>query len=171
MPAEFGGNMDAPEVSKGNTLYLPVSVAGAHTFPKVGFATDIVPLLTKNGCNAGACHGAAAGQNGFKLSLRGYDPAADYEQIRNALSCAGFELYELSNWARPGFQSAHNLTYWRNSEYLGLGAGGAGNGIRRGPQPGRRQMETDGPDVHLGGDRPTPGEEARLLEREAMKPA
>src|SRR5262249_23290888 len=38
-------------------------------------------VLSKVGCNSGACHGAAAGQNGFRLSLRGFDPELDYEQI------------------------------------------------------------------------------------------
>src|SRR5262245_58715737 len=45
------------------------------------FRTDILPRLTKAGCNAGACHGAATGQGGFKLSLLGYDPEEDYERI------------------------------------------------------------------------------------------
>ena len=45
------------------------------------FRTGILPLLTKAGCNAGACHGAATGQAGFKLSLLGYDPEEDYERI------------------------------------------------------------------------------------------
>ncbi|HWB06572.1 MAG TPA: DUF1553 domain-containing protein [Verrucomicrobiales bacterium] len=45
------------------------------------FRTDILPILTKSGCNAGACHGAATGQGGFKLSLLGYDPEEDYERI------------------------------------------------------------------------------------------
>ena len=42
------------------------------------FRNHVVPVLTKTGCNMGACHGAAAGKNGFKLTLRGYDPMADY---------------------------------------------------------------------------------------------
>ncbi|HEX4122356.1 MAG TPA: DUF1549 and DUF1553 domain-containing protein [Verrucomicrobiae bacterium] len=42
------------------------------------FRNDVQPVLAKSGCNAGACHGAAAGQNGFKLSLRGYDNEGDY---------------------------------------------------------------------------------------------
>ncbi len=42
------------------------------------FATDIVPLLTRAGCNGGGCHGKADGQNGFHLSLFGYDPEGDY---------------------------------------------------------------------------------------------
>ncbi|MEY2428749.1 MAG: hypothetical protein QOJ40_1634, partial [Verrucomicrobiota bacterium] len=42
------------------------------------FRNHVQPVLAKNGCSAGACHGAAAGQNGFKLSLRGYDDEGDY---------------------------------------------------------------------------------------------
>lgn len=42
------------------------------------FRNDVLPVMTKMGCNSGPCHGAAAGKNGFKLTLRGYDPEADY---------------------------------------------------------------------------------------------
>ena len=42
------------------------------------FRNDVLPVMTKVGCNSGPCHGAAAGKNGFKLTLRGYDPVADY---------------------------------------------------------------------------------------------
>ncbi len=42
------------------------------------FRNDVIPVMTKVGCNQGACHGAAAGKNGFKLTLRGYDPEIDY---------------------------------------------------------------------------------------------
>src|SRR5439155_21884482 len=42
------------------------------------FRNDIIPLLTKIGCNSGACHGALAGKGGFKLSLRGYAPSLDH---------------------------------------------------------------------------------------------
>jgi hypothetical protein len=45
------------------------------------FRNDIVPLLTRHGCNAGGCHGKASGQNGFKLSLFGFDPAFDYNAL------------------------------------------------------------------------------------------
>ncbi len=50
------------------------------------FRNHIQPVLAKNGCSAGACHGAAAGQNGFKLSLRGFDDEGDYLTLtRSAL--------------------------------------------------------------------------------------
>ena len=45
------------------------------------FRNHVIPVLTKLGCNSGACHGAAAGKNGFKLTLRGYDPEVDYTSI------------------------------------------------------------------------------------------
>src|SRR5437868_15373449 len=50
------------------------------------FGEDIVPVLTRSGCNTGGCHGKADGQNGFHLSLFGYDPAGDYQAMtREAL--------------------------------------------------------------------------------------
>ncbi|MFM8274892.1 MAG: DUF1549 domain-containing protein [Gemmata sp.] len=45
------------------------------------FANEVMPLLTKAGCNQGACHGKGAGQNGFRLSLRGFAPDQDYKWI------------------------------------------------------------------------------------------
>ncbi|MSV28321.1 MAG: DUF1549 domain-containing protein [Bryobacterales bacterium] len=45
------------------------------------FNADVMPVLTKYGCNGGSCHGALNGKNGFKLSLFGYEPDADYEMI------------------------------------------------------------------------------------------
>src|SRR5688572_3521648 len=66
---------------------LLAAIAGARagevreTPSPVSFRNEIQPVLTKMGCNSGACHGAAAGKNGFSLTLRGYDPAADYDAI------------------------------------------------------------------------------------------
>jgi uncharacterized protein DUF1549/uncharacterized protein DUF1553 len=51
------------------------------------FRNDVLPVMTKVGCNSGPCHGALAGKNGFKLTLRGYDPEADYYTLtRQALA-------------------------------------------------------------------------------------
>jgi Protein of unknown function (DUF1549) len=60
---------------------VPVTVAGFENYPAVHFSNDVVPLLSKLGCNSGGCHGKATGQNGFKLSVFGYDPAADYSAL------------------------------------------------------------------------------------------
>jgi len=48
---------------------------------RIDFDHDVIPVLNKAGCNTGACHGAAIGRGGFKLSLYGSDPAADYRAI------------------------------------------------------------------------------------------
>jgi hypothetical protein len=45
------------------------------------FKQHVIPVLTKMGCNQGACHGALAGKGGFKLTLRGYDPELDYDVL------------------------------------------------------------------------------------------
>jgi hypothetical protein len=45
------------------------------------FKNHVIPVMTKMGCNQGACHGALAGKNGFKLTLRGYDPDVDYDTL------------------------------------------------------------------------------------------
>ncbi len=58
-----------------------VLVEGCDEEHIISFANEIQPMLTKIGCNAGACHGAAAGKNGFKLSLRGYDHPTDYNVL------------------------------------------------------------------------------------------
>ena len=55
--------------------------AADNAQPPVTFLRDVAPILNKVGCTAGACHGAAKGKNGFKLSLRGYDPRFDYESL------------------------------------------------------------------------------------------
>jgi oxygen-independent coproporphyrinogen-3 oxidase len=52
------------------------------------------------------------------------DEMADfYEMAQEKLGAAGYHHYEISNWAKPGFESKHNLKYWRREAYLGFGAG------------------------------------------------
>lgn len=60
------------------------------------------------------------------------EEAVMYERIISRLCDAGYIQYEISNFARPGFESKHNITYWRNQSYYGLGAGAHGyvRGIR-----------------------------------------
>ena len=54
-------------------------VVGKNATPS--FLNDVVPILTRQGCNQGACHGKGVGQNGFRLSLRGYAPENDHRWI------------------------------------------------------------------------------------------
>ena len=78
------------------------------------------------------------------------DVAADqYELACRRLGEAGFDHYEISNWARPGRECRHNVVYWRNEPYLGLGAGahGMAGGYRyqvvRQPRAYIRRMESE----------------------------
>ena len=60
---------------------LPSMAAADEAKVAPSFANDVVPVLSRLGCNSGACHGKLAGQNGFKLSLRGFAPELDYTSI------------------------------------------------------------------------------------------
>src|SRR5579862_5307896 len=70
LAAILHGRADAPVIVKAIQLDQPIS-----------FKRDVMPILTKAGCNTGGCHGSARGQDGFHLSLFGYDPAGDYDRI------------------------------------------------------------------------------------------
>lgn len=66
-------------------------------------------------------------ENG-RISPPDPDLAADqYELACELLAVQGYTHYEISNWALPGYECQHNLTYWHNGEYLGLGAGAHGH--------------------------------------------
>jgi hypothetical protein len=65
----------------GKTATATVTVTKAGEPTPVSFRNDVVAALNVGGCNMGACHGTPSGKNGFKLSLRGFDPAADYLQL------------------------------------------------------------------------------------------
>ena len=60
---------------------VPVSVKNFGTKLPPSFKHDILPILTRSGCNTGGCHGKLSGQNGFRLSLRGYAPEWDHDWI------------------------------------------------------------------------------------------
>ena len=67
--------------SAGRSASAEITVTG-HQVPFTwNFRNHVIPVLTKAGCNQGACHGALAGKNGFKLTLRGYDPEVDYDTL------------------------------------------------------------------------------------------
>ena len=65
----------------GRTATATVRVKDAQAPFTWSFRNDVIPVMTKMGCNSGACHGALAGKNGFKLTLRGYDPDVDYDTL------------------------------------------------------------------------------------------
>ncbi|MBB3207134.1 hypothetical protein FHS27_002953 [Rhodopirellula rubra] len=66
---------------EGGLVRVPVKVENAAANPPISFAKDVMPVLTRSGCNTGSCHGAARGKDGFRLSLFGFDPQGDYQRI------------------------------------------------------------------------------------------
>jgi len=69
----------------GKTAEVPLKVAAATAERPVSFRLDVMPVMERGGCNTGSCHGSARGQDGFHLSLFGYDPQADYHRITREL--------------------------------------------------------------------------------------
>ncbi len=101
--------------SNGQTASSRVIVSGPNikNINKVSFRNDVLPILTKSACNSGACHGAAAGKGGLRLTLRGFDPAADYNSlVRQALG----------RRVRPG-NPGHSLLILKPTMAVGHGGG------------------------------------------------
>ena len=65
----------------GQGVSIPITVMGLNSPVHADFAYDVAPVLSRLGCNQGTCHGSAQGKNGFKLSLRGYDPLYDVRSL------------------------------------------------------------------------------------------
>ncbi|MFC1758576.1 DUF1549 domain-containing protein, partial [Planctomycetota bacterium] len=78
--------------SHGESAKTTVTVAGFDEKQAWEFRRHVLPILSKAGCNTGACHGALAGKGGFKLSLRAYDPAGDYLAITRSARGRRIEL-------------------------------------------------------------------------------
>lgn len=69
-----------------------IEVTNSDVVRPVSFEKDVMPILTKVGCNTGACHGAARGKDGFMLSLFGYDPLGDYRRITREIGIRRINL-------------------------------------------------------------------------------
>lgn len=69
----------------GRRVEIPVEVREAGMRRPISFRDDVMPVLTRAGCNTGSCHGSARGQDGFHLSLFGFDPAGDHFAITREL--------------------------------------------------------------------------------------
>ncbi|HEV3025529.1 MAG TPA: DUF1549 and DUF1553 domain-containing protein, partial [Pirellulales bacterium] len=80
------GNVELKFSIADKTLVVPIAVTGQKEAYSVSFVSDVAPALSKLGCNAGTCHGSANGKNGFKLSLRGYDPLFDHRALTDDLA-------------------------------------------------------------------------------------
>src|SRR4029077_19740260 len=75
------GKTEIQAVYGDRTVRIPVEVTAVNENLPINFGNQIVPIFTKLGCNSGGCHGKASGQNGFKLSLLGFEPQVDYEAL------------------------------------------------------------------------------------------
>jgi len=103
-----------------------VPTTGTDTPPdRWSFRNDVQPVLTRSGCNGGACHGAAAGKNGFHLSLRGYDDEGDYRTLTRQI------LSRRVNLSDP----AHSLMLLKPTLAI--------------PHKGGRRFSTDSPEYRI----------------------
>jgi hypothetical protein len=75
------GSAEITATAAGQSVKVPVTVSGMETYRPINFANQVEPILTKLGCNSGGCHGKIQGQNGFRLSLLGFDPDLDYATL------------------------------------------------------------------------------------------
>ncbi len=82
-PLANGSGRIVAEYKNGAPAEVRVQIEGMEAIEPVSFPNQVVPIFTKLGCNGGGCHGKAAGQNGFKLSLLGLEPREDYEHLVN----------------------------------------------------------------------------------------
>jgi len=133
-------------------VYLLLFVGAVPAEP-VYFDTQVVPVLTKAGCNAGACHGAAVGRGGFKLSLYGGDPAFDYDSIARKVAGRRINLSRPANsllLLKPTGMLDHGGGYRLDADEAGgkLLLRWITTGARRGPARTLVRLKVS-PGVHL----------------------
>lgn len=81
LQAKKDGTTNLVIAAGGQTVKVPLTVKDFDKALPVSFRHDFMASLNVGGCNMGACHGTPSGKGGFKLSLRGYDPTADFTQL------------------------------------------------------------------------------------------
>jgi uncharacterized protein DUF1549/uncharacterized protein DUF1553 len=104
------GDTKVTVTAGGKQAQLTVHVGDLAKAPAISFIRDVEPVLNKIGCTSGTCHGSAKGKNGFKLSLRGYDPEFDYEALLYDMSGRRFNRADAARslmLAKPTQQVAH----------------------------------------------------------------
>ena len=104
---------------------VPVRVMFTDSNYETDFRRDVNPVLTKLGCNSGTCHGSQGGKNGFKLSLRGYDPIYDIRAFTDDMAARRTNLASPDSsliLLKPTAQVAHEggLIFERDSRYYNL---------------------------------------------------
>ncbi len=81
VPLKNGKTILTARLESGAETRLPVTVRNFESARPIHFGNQVVPIFTKAGCNGGGCHGKAAGQNGFRLSLLGFEPQEDFDHL------------------------------------------------------------------------------------------
>jgi hypothetical protein len=79
--AEGNGNATVTVAVANLEHVVPVTVVGVESAAKIDFSEQVMPILSKAGCNAGACHASQYGKGGFKLSVFGFAPGSDYAAL------------------------------------------------------------------------------------------
>jgi len=80
------GRADLAVEFEGLKCIVPVEVTGTKRDAGLSFRNDVLPILTRAGCNTGKCHGSASGKDGFRLSLFGYDPQGDHYRLTREIT-------------------------------------------------------------------------------------
>ncbi|MBM3727267.1 MAG: DUF1553 domain-containing protein [Acidobacteria bacterium] len=153
--------------ANGATATARVKVHDAKAAFAWSFRNHVIPVMTKMGCNQGACHGALAGKNGFKLTLRGYDPEVDYDTLtrgslgrRVSLADPSASLllrkaiFEIPHGGGKRF-AANSLEYRVISEWIAEGA----------PAPAAADADVTGLEVFPSAAVLAPGAEQQLVVR------
>ncbi len=154
-------------VKDGLTSSVKITVKNNKVPFPWSFRNHVIPVMTKTGCNQGACHGALSGKNGFKLSLRGYDPDFDWESLTRQSVGRRVSTADPSHslmLLKPTFAIPHmgglrfktdSLEYRVLSEWI---AGGA-------PAPKQNEVEVTGLEVYPATAILVPGSEQQLVVR------
>lgn len=153
--------------AQGESATARVRVSGARAPFTWSFRNHVVPVMTKAGCNQGACHGALAGKNGFKLTLRGYDPEVDYDTLTRQSAGRRVSLAEPAQsliLLKPTLSIAHgggkrfavnSLEYRVIAEWIAAGA----------PRPSDRDPQIQGLEVYPASATLKPEGEQQLVVR------
>ncbi|MEX2261123.1 MAG: DUF1549 domain-containing protein [Bryobacteraceae bacterium] len=153
--------------SNGAVASVNVRVKGTQMPFTWNFRNHVIPVMTKAGCNQGACHGALAGKNGFKLTLRGYDPEVDFDTLTRQSVGRRISLSDPANslvLLKPTTVVAHaggkrfdpkSLEYRVIAEWIAAGT----------PPPSEKDAQVTGLEVYPPSALLKPGAEQQLVVR------
>src|SRR5262245_45279261 len=151
----------------GKTARVPVKVKGIAADAPVSFSREVEPVLTRAGCNSGACHGAQHGKGGFRLSLFGFDPVFDHPQIVQSAEGRRLVLSEPERsilLQKPAgvMEHAGGERFKVGSRYYDILKRWIEDGV---PGPSAREPEVKQIEVWPAARRMTPGEQQQVLVR------